>query len=60
MNNNLAVALLSLLIVLIALDVTALVIAMLSSSGFGWLVFVDVWLDDIIIALCVRARKLPT
>jgi hypothetical protein len=53
LNDRLAVALLSLLAVSIVLDITALVIAMLSSSAFETAVFLPALLDEVILVVCI-------
>jgi hypothetical protein len=53
LNDRLAVALLSLLAVSIVLHVTALVIAIFSSSAFGTAVFLPALLDEVILVGCI-------
>jgi hypothetical protein len=53
LNDRLAVALLALLVVSIILDVTALIIAILSDSAFGIAVFLPAFLDEVILLVCL-------
>jgi hypothetical protein len=52
-NDRLAVALRALLIVSILLDITTLIIAILSDSAFGIWVFLPAFIDEIILVVCL-------
>ena len=52
-NDRLAVALRALLIVSILLDITTLIIAILSDSAFGMWVFLPAFIDEIILVVCL-------